>query len=66
MAKGKMTMAQYEKTSTDKKADKAGAKKAGTTVAVFEKSKVDDKEDRANLAKINKARGFKRGGKICK
>ena len=59
-------MAQYEKTNIDKRADKAGAKKAGTTVTVFEKSKVDDKEDKANLAKINKARGFNRGGKVCK
>ena len=51
-----MTMAQYERSATDKRKDKAGAKKAGVSVAKYERSKADAREDRKELAKINAKR----------
>lgn len=56
MAKKPMTMAQYEKSATDKRKDKAGAKKMGVSVAKYEKSKADAKQDGKELAKINAKR----------
>ena len=56
MAKPKMTMAKYERTAADKKADKAGAKKAGMSVKAWERSKADAKADRAAVSKINAKR----------
>lgn len=56
MAKKPMTMAQYEKTATDKRNDKAGAKKMGVSVAKYERTKADAKQDRAELKKINAKR----------
>lgn len=47
----KMTMKQYERSSADKKADKAGAKKAGVSVAKWEGSKADKAADRKALKK---------------
>lgn len=52
----KMTMAGYEKSAMDKKADKTGAKKAGMSVAKWEKSKADAMADKAAVKKINKGR----------
>lgn len=42
----KMTAAKFEKSAKDKKMDKAGAKKAGTTLKAWEGSKADRKADR--------------------
>jgi len=51
--KGKpvLTMKVYEKSPADRKADKAGAKKAGVSVKKWEGSKADDKADRAAVKK---------------
>lgn len=49
MAKAKTTMKQYEKSSADKKADKAGGYKEG--------SKADMKADRAAVTKANRKGG---------
>jgi hypothetical protein len=57
MAKKPMTAAQYEKTAMDKRADKAGAKKAGVSVATWERGKADAKADKAAMKKINGKRG---------
>lgn len=51
-----MTMKAYERTEADKKADRAGAKKAGMSVAKWERSKADARADKAAVRKINKAR----------
>lgn len=56
MAKKPMTMRQYEASALDKKKDRAGAKKAGTSVEKYERSKADAREDRKQLAKINAKR----------
>lgn len=48
MARKKMTMAQYEKSATDKRIDKQMGYKEG--------SKADRAADRKNLSKINKSR----------
>lgn len=53
----RMTCADYEKTSADKKADKAGAKKRGQSVKKYEGSKADL---RADLAAVKKANAAKR------
>ena len=50
----KTTMKAFEKSKTDKKMDKAGAKKAGVSVKKWEGSKADRKADKSALAKINK------------
>lgn len=50
----KMTMAAYEKSGADRKADMAGAKKAGVSLAKYENSKADEKKDRAAVKKINR------------
>jgi hypothetical protein len=52
----KMTAAEYERSSTDKKADRAGAKRRGESVKTYERSNEDAREDRKNLSKINKGR----------
>ena len=55
VAAKKMTMKQYEKSSMDKKADKAGQKKMAAGKK-YEGSKADMKQDKANLKKINAKR----------
>lgn len=56
MAKKKMTMERYERSEADRKADRAGARKAGTSARKFEGSKADEREDRAAVRKANKGR----------
>lgn len=51
-AKKESKMERYERSSADKKADRAGAKKAGESVKKFEGSKADEREDRRGAAKM--------------
>lgn len=66
MAPGKkMTMAAFERSATDKRMDRAGAKKAGKTLKQYEGSAADRKADRQALAKINGS-GTKAKGRQAK
>lgn len=53
MAK-KTSMKAYERSAADRKADKAGARKAGVSVKAWEGSRADRAADRKALRKINK------------
>lgn len=50
MARGKS----YEGSAADKREDKRGAKKAGTSLKAYERSAADKKEDARGQAKMNK------------
>jgi hypothetical protein len=49
----KMTLKRFEKTATDKKMDRAGAKKAGVSIKKWENSKADKKADAAAVKRMN-------------
>jgi hypothetical protein len=55
MAK-KMSMAAWEKSGADKKADAKGAKKAGVSAAKFEGSKADKAADKKGFAAFTKGK----------
>jgi hypothetical protein len=64
MAKGKMPafmMAKFEKSGMDKKADKAGAKKAGVSVKKYEGSAADKKADAKMMPAFLKGKGKGKG-----
>ncbi len=46
----------YENSLADKKADKAGAKKAGMSVKKFENSPMDRKADKAAMSRFGKGK----------
>ena len=48
----KMGMSRYEDSPTDKRMDRAGAKKAGVTLAEWEGSPADERMDRMGQAKM--------------
>lgn len=50
----KNALAKYEKSAADKKADKAGAKKAGVGLKKYENSAADKKADKAAVKKMRK------------
>lgn len=52
----KMTMKAFERSAMDKKADKAGAKKAGVSMKKWEGSKADMAADKKMMAKMKKAK----------
>ena len=54
--KPKMSMAAYERSPQDKKADRAGAKRTGKSVDQYERSSEDAREDRKNLKAINRGK----------
>jgi hypothetical protein len=48
--------ASYEKSAADRKADRAGARKAGTSVKKYEGSPADMKADAAAMRKMRRGR----------
>lgn len=52
----KITMKAYERSSADKRADKAAARHKGVSIEAYEGSKADMKADRAAVKKMNKGR----------
>lgn len=56
MHKKPMTMSKYERSDADKKADRAGAKKAGVSLKKWEASKQDKAADQKAVKKINRGK----------
>lgn len=54
MAKKPRTMAAYERSAADKRADKAGAKKAGVSMKQWEGSAADKRADAKAMKKRKK------------
>ena len=53
----------WEGSAEDKRADKAGAKKAGVSVKKWEGSKADEKKDAAAMKKMKGVRSTTKNGK---